>query len=348
MIGQARAATRFAALMGFVALSACQKDRPSTSATSAASAALAACDHVFDVLFVQCAQTAPPTDKLAPIRQRYEQVCERGMSLPGVAVSPQQLSDCASLVAAVGCRGSLTLEACLARGNLEADASCTQSMQCQSNACSKPFLFDPDSGSSQMLACGSCQASIPVGQPCGNQVPQCAPGSACAVVLGGNTCVAVGAEDVGGACSLAPGACKAGLYCDAFTQKCASQGRQGEPCTESAPCAFPLSCMGLVNSSCQSPGQTGAQCLQDSDCVQGLVCNSMLNRCSAVQWAEAGQPCSSTVRCLVGDCPSSGSCPLVISDGQPCSPQLLAAATCDAFASCRNGICSLGEGANCP
>jgi hypothetical protein len=63
------------------------------------SASAAACDHVFDVLHIDCAQAAPPADEIARLRQRYGQVCLRSFALPGVAVTPEQLSACADAVA---------------------------------------------------------------------------------------------------------------------------------------------------------------------------------------------------------------------------------------------------------
>jgi hypothetical protein len=39
---------------------------------------------------------------------------------------------------------------------------------------------------------------------------------------------------------------------------------------------------------------------------------------------------------------------VVIPDGQPCGSKNSSAGTCDVYASCINGVCSLGEGTACP
>jgi hypothetical protein len=338
-----------------LAISACRTGTTNSTKT--------ACDHVFDVLYVQCAQATPPADEIARQRQRYEQVCERGLALPGIAVTPEQLSACATQVAADGCRISGALAACLRPGTLGGDASCVDSLQCQSNSCSKPFLFNPDSGTSTMLACGSCEALIPVGQPCGSSVQGlCAPGAQCVSgARASGTCVAAGGGEIGEPCGSAPigsstSSCNPGLFCDSYGM-CAVPEDAGAQCFESIQCAYPLSCIVAdpsrpgASSTCQSPHPAGALCQQDSDCAKGLACDSTTGRCAPLTWTGSGQPCSETAHCLVGNCPtgSAGSkCPVVIPDGQPCRAQNSPAMTCDAFASCVDGVCSMAHGVACP
>jgi len=342
MTRRTRPATQLGALLGCLAISACRSDQTS--------GAVAACDHIFNVLYVQCAQAAPPADEVVRLRQRYELTCQRGLALPGIAVTPAQLTACANQVAA-DCRLSGALGACLQPGTLGSDASCSDSLQCQSNSCSKPFLFLADSGTSEMLACGSCEPVIPVGQPCGGSVQgQCAPGTSCDFASG-PTCAPPG--ELGATCTpgSSRGACKASLLCDPSSGTCTVPGNAGARCVGTAACAYPLACTGTPSRTCVSPGHAAANCTQDSDCVQGLACDSTSSQCVMVTWARGGQPCSDTARCLVGDCPTGtagAKCPQVIPDGQPCSAQNPAAATCDAFASCVDGICSLGAGSNCP
>jgi hypothetical protein len=349
-----RPTTQLAALVGCLAMSACRSSQTTSS--------LAACDHIFDVLYVQCAQAMPPADAIAHWRQRYEQVCQRGLALPGLGVTPEQLSACATQVAADGCRISGELNACLKPGRLGGDASCSNSLQCQSNSCSKPYLFNPDSGTSSMLACGSCDPAIPVGQPCGRSVPgQCTPGSQCDFVSGtAASCVAVSAGTIGAPCNSGAGlsTCKPGLHCDPYYRTCRAPGGAGAQCLlDPAACAYPLTCLAgpqgtpASASTCQNPEEAGAPCHQDSDCMKGLVCDSASGGCAPATWAGSGQPCSATARCLVGTCPTgsaSNRCPVVIADGQPCSSQNPTGGTCDAFASCVNGVCSLAQSAACP
>jgi hypothetical protein len=326
-----------------------------------------ACDNAFDAVYVQCAQAPPPADETARFRQRYEEVCQRGFALPGIAVTSEQLSACASQFAATGCRLSPvysiystppTLSACLEPGTFAGDASCSDSLQCQSNSCSKPYLYLPDSGTSVKLACGSCERVIPIGQPCGGAgAGQCASGSTCSPDRTG--CVATSLGDIGASCigfGPSPSLCKLGLYCDPLTSTCQPPGETGKQCYEdTTECAYPLSCMTPVAGgshavpTCQSPGQAKQPCFSDSDCVKGLVCDPTSGQCAPLTWARSGQPCSNTARCLVGNClmgSAGATCPVVIPDGQPCGAQTTAE-TCDAFATCVNGVCSL-QGALCP
>jgi hypothetical protein len=346
-------ATQLAIIALSASVSACHSGQSDqTSAT-----ALAACDRVFEALYVQCAQAAPPADAVAHMRQRYEQVCQRGLALPGIALTPEKLSSCANAAAANGCRISSILTACLGSGTLGGDASCTESLQCASNSCSKPFLYDPDSGSTQMLACGSCGVVIPVGQPCGNGAQgQCASGAQCNLSSPNPTCVLTSTGNVGTSCfNVSGGSCNPGLYCNPFTGNCEFPQEAGAQCTGAMDCAYPLTCTGSRGQTCQNPGDAGAPCFQEGDCAKGLVCDVAANpsQCVAPRWAGGGQPCGNTVRCLVGNCSSSffgsgGTCPVVIPDGRPCGSKNSSAETCDVFASCVNGICSLGESVACP
>jgi hypothetical protein len=77
-------------------------------------------------------------------------------------------------------------------------------------------------------------------------------------------------------------------------------------------------------------------------------------------YAAQGQPCSESVRCLVGKCPvdidaGAAACPTIIPDGQACGPDtadarrlsLTATTTCDVFSTCIDGVCTLAPPA-CP
>jgi hypothetical protein len=343
MTRQLRKAVQLASLAGCTAICSCRSDPTNDAA--------AACGHLFDALYVQCAQAAPPADAIAHMRQRYELVCQRGLALPGVAVTAAQLAACTNLIGTDGCRVSEALEACLKPGTLAGDASCTDPLQCESNLCSKPYLYDPDSGVSAMLACGSCRPVIAVGQACGATAQaQCAPGSQCDFAST-PTCVAVTPGNVGDSCSrsVAMASCKPGLYCDPVGGTCAVPRDAGAPCSLPVECAYPLLCRGSRMLTCQKAGQAGALCNRDSDCANGLACDTAVGTCATLTWAGSGQPCSSTARCLVGNCPTQpgSTCPVIIRDGRSCDPQN-SVATCDAFATCADGVCTLAEGATCP
>jgi hypothetical protein len=71
----------------------------------------------------------------------------------------------------------------------------------------------------------------------------------------------------------------------------------------------------------------------------------MSQTCGAVTWAGAGQPCGDLQRCLVGDCGPTGTCPVVVADGQTCPAD--ATSTCDSLADCAGGSCALEDTSVC-
>jgi hypothetical protein len=281
------------------------------------------------------------------MRQRYEQVCAHALALPGTNLTADQVSACVSAYGARGCRDFNALSGCNVPGTLAGGASCATGTQCQSSSCSKSS--SSADGGSVTPACGTCDALIPDGQPCGGTARgQCSSASRCETATTPPFCAAVIVGDVGSSCSQAP--CKAGLFCNPTTMLCAFPGGAGAACTDTTGCTYPLSCLGTPpNQTCQSPQRAGAPCTIDSDCSSGLGCDPMARQCGAIGWASSGQPCGGLVRCLVGNCSASmtsGQCPVVIADNQPCTSST-GSATCDTFASCINGTCTLAASIVC-
>jgi hypothetical protein len=96
------------------------------------------------------------------------------------------------------------------------------------------------------------------------------------------------------------------------------------------------------------------------ECPDSEGCSS--GSCSSITWASSGEPCGSTVDCLVGTCdyggfgppqpgpdggPPAGVCPTIIADGQTCTNQPGGAGSCDAYSECFEGACVLQDGAAC-
>jgi hypothetical protein len=69
-------------------------------------------------------------------------------------------------------------------------------------------------------------------------------------------------------------------------------------------------------------------------------------KCGKLTFADGGEACDQDARCKMGYCLSTGKCPRVIADGEPCTvyngvfapPQ--DAAICDAYSSCVDGKCA--------
>ena len=214
-------------------------------------------------------------------------------------------------------------------------------------------------------SCGVCAPVVPVGGSCLGP-PPCARGSVCsfqgsAGTAGGSglpvaeagTCVPV-PNDVGlGHVCAGPypsPSCAEGLKCE--STKCVALAGEGSPCIFPDDCKAPLVC---VQSQCAPPIDAGAQCTIEqkpegevSNCSRQSTCDSMTHLCSLpVAIVGPGQPCNLGAFCgtylafagsnagnaycrFDGGSYTSGTCPAVFGDGQPCDPS----GTCDDYATC--------------
>jgi hypothetical protein len=309
------------------------------------------CSNFFDAVFASdCLGPVPRADELARQRARFIGLCENELALPGQAIAAGQLDACASAFGAGSCRATATTsQACaFGHGALADGAACQTDTQCQSGICKNAS------------PCGMCAPAIPVGQACGgNTGGTCAQGSACqfsAQSAPGGQCVMVSYGNEGASCDGSAARCSGSLYCDLSTHKCTAPGGAGSACQASEACTGQLVCTGAPKS-CQVRQPVGSPCQGRDECGPGLVCPGFTHQCSQMTWVSAGQPCSDTALCAVGPCPAGASgpggapvgaaCPTVIADGKPCNTRDLTT-TCDAFASCQNGICTLPGSAVCP
>jgi hypothetical protein len=317
-----------------------------------------ACGHLFDSTYTgPCWNPPRPASELARIRPRFEQWCLGQYALPGVVSSAQRVDSCATPMAAAACNASLP-DICQSQpGTLPNGAACNLASRaqgtlpgwspCQSGDCLTPHTSSVDGSVAAPPTCGTCAAEVPVGQACELSGPLCADGSFCLLSPGQaqKTCAFRSLGDAGAACDgTAFHPCAAGLYCNERADGAA--GTCSIPLVEGSPCAQPEECASLVceMGTCQNPGGLGASC-SGGICAAGLACSA--GACSTITWVGPGQPCGTTANCLVGECSAStGSCPTIVSDGQPCEA-LDQATTCDEFASCLNGICSLAA-TGCP
>ncbi len=304
-----------------------------------------ACTDYFDSLFSSgcVGGVRLPAGELARIRPRFAQACEFVLGLPGIGLTAQSLEGCVSERQSPGCASSGT--ACALGGKAGALAPslpCVSDEQCQSGRCSAGNS-GADGGT---VVCGTCTAAAEIGQPC---TGACADGGACVFNGGAGTCVAVTHGGAGAPCDSFRALCASGLVCTA-ARTCEAPGAAGATCRFDQDCQSPLVCpTHNVASTCQNPGPAGTACSQDGHCASGLGCDANTYQCATITWASAGQPCSGSARCLVGDCPyannqAAGSCPAVVSDGQPCTVD----STCDTFASCVEGVCRLTQAGLCP
>lgn len=310
-----------------------------------------ACDDYFQAVFQTSCDGSPllPSSETTRLQGRFQTLCTAALALPGISLDPSALEACVTAVKSSGCSvleantGPCALNTA---GSLAAGTSCVTGAQCSGGTCTADEA-SPDGGE---LLCGTCVTPPAIGQSCANG-QTCGPNAACLDgASGGETCVAVTYAAAGASCSGVT-QCNAGLYCDT-TLTCATPGGAGAPCSEDEACALPLVCPATTGSStCQMPGASGAPCEDDLDCGSGLGCDYNLHTCGTVTWVSAGQTCSASARCLVGNCPftngvTGGTCPAVIADGQPCVATSTDT-TCDTYASCENDTCVFGY-PSCP
>jgi hypothetical protein len=345
-----------------------------------------ACDHYFDAQYSRCGGPALPTAETSRIRARFEQVCTNEVGLRGSGITAADLEACATALDVSACQLPWGLPvACDFHGSLAGGAPCADGAQCASGQCQGMQSFTPE-GPTMPVTCGTCLPAVAAKQVCAHDTfsAGCGQGAVCitADTTAGDptySCVELAQGDVDAACDDLSAMCKPGLYCSTQTGRCTPLEGAGAACGDGpgrgAPggCKAPLGC-GDPPSTCRS-GSAGADCVTDQECAPGFGCVpagpcagegqaarigcSASGQCVAITWAAAGQACSDAVRCLVGSCDFgtgflsmnqavdggliTGTCPEVVADGDPCTVD----STCDTFAQCFRGRCTLLDGASC-
>jgi len=289
----------------------------------------AACN---DFLAASLACSALPSAVDAHDGPRFRQFCENQLSLPGMTMTVAALESCARATKA-DCNAQCNLPFA---GTLPAGAPCNADFyQCQSGGCAATRL--PDGG---YATCGTCAASIPIGQPCNVTGPDsCEPGSYCGT---SDTCVAYGS---------AGSACSSSLPCEANDFFCSSSGQctaklaLGAACAADIDCADALPC---VSGTCAAQAPAGSPCTPSgyaSPCKGGLTCNPVTSTCVAPTVQPGGACGANGLLCQVGSCSTTGLCPTIIPDGQPCPVD--DTETCDVNADCLTGVCTIPGGTVC-
>jgi hypothetical protein len=344
-----------------------------------------ACGHLYDAQYTRCGGPTLPATELSRDRARYEHVCTAEMALPGSGVDVAGVEACVTAIKASPCQFPAGAPmACAFHGSLARGDPCSDGAQCASGQCDGTVVLGPD-GPTMPYMCGTCEPVATVGNVCAfdNYSAGCEPGAVCTTMETTSpdpeyTCVEAAEGDAGAACDGLSALCKPGLYCSTQTAKCERLAAAGAACGEGprgAPggCEAPLGC-GSAPGTCRS-GSAGASCVSDDECASGFGCVpvgpcaaqgqearigcSTSGRCVAITWASPGQPCDVGVRCLVGSCNYGsrvtlttqaadgglleGTCPAVVADGEPCT----VTSTCDPFAQCFQGVCTLIDGVTC-
>jgi len=292
-------------------------------------AGLSACAHLYAAQYQRCGGPVLPAGETSRLLIRFEQVCANQIALPGSCVTAASLEACASALEVSPCDLPAGMPAaCDPYGSRAGGEACGDDIQCRSESCAVSLEFTPE-GPIGEERCGTC-------------------------------------EDAGGAspaCGALPGTCAPGSYPSGQSAACEPLAGAGDSCARMS-CAPPLAC-NRTSGICVSNADGGV-CEGDQDCGPGLGCvpayNSSSGQCLPITWAQAGEPCTDAVRCLVGSCDFpgffsltvdpdgglvSGICPAVIPDGQFCTIAPGDGPTCDTFSECFEGACVLTDTASC-
>jgi len=285
---------------------------------------------------------------------RLEAACNRGLTAPGATNMAAQIAACTQKVQAASCDGADDFDCELTGGTLEDGAPCGESYQCKGGACR----------TAPGETCGKCAQRVPIGGDCTSS-SECVEGAGCLQGSGDTgKCVAEKIAKAGEKCSGEGGElvrCDAGLSCS-FTGgelTCKAPGAAGADCSSRLDCLNDLRC---VKGKCADGLAEGGDCTFGSECAKGLDC-SRDKKCARVVYVKAGEECDSTRRCERGSCrgmqvtlgPNGttevkpGKCVDPLPDGAACSESSEDedAPSCDVFAECIGGKCTVVDPATC-
>ncbi len=302
--------------------------------------AIGACQSYANALDQQCAGgPGGSVDALSEEKSQIVTACADLFHLPGVTLTPSDLTACGNAAAAAGCTANQNdLPACTFTGSLPAGTGCIIGYQCQGGICTMPTPTVGDGGAESVSYCGTCTAAISEGGACESAAPPCAVGTACDM----GTCTKIRVVSAGDACDVAS-VCSGG-DCSTDTHTCTLfPNTVGAACTGT--CGGSLLCTGSPLT-CQEPLSSGAACTYDNECGSGLGCDTSSQKCAPATWASGGQPCGNLVHCLSGEC-VNGACPVLLADGQPCSDSDHTS-TCSIVSICTNGVCVSEVDLSCP
>lgn len=355
------------AVVGFLVMAGCSTSNSSSSSSSGGAGGAETCDSYFDALNVglmKCGGNGDLGGGDPHAKDRFRTLCTRGLAAPGTGVDTNYLDMCAAaLRSSTSC--AVLMGACKAKtGTLPDGSGCANDVQCKSGRCSSGITITGGGGSSggaqaAVAICGKCVATIPEGGACdpsatsmpGSSTPQCAEGTTCL----DKKCVS---EQAGGAGMPCPtGTCVDGYYCvfsgsDPTASTCMARKPANAPCKSQSQleCADGLGCQ---NQACSSLPAEGKPCPSGA-CAKSLGCDLTTTMCKKVTFGKPGDACDDAVTfCTLGSCnqpitnmPMPGTCPRALADGTACNPDDRSA-TCDFFAECVDGKCTLPDPSTC-
>jgi hypothetical protein len=293
---------------------------------------------------------------------RFSTYCNALEKLNGISPNfDSAIAACATALTAADCNTTIDqIAACntgIPNGTLNPGDACSTGLQCASGGCSAGTEL-ADGGSS---TCGTCEAPVGDGADCSSA--PCVAGDTCSLSIDGSgnlssTCTAVTTPGATGATCSSDDDCLGPNHCnfasaDAQTGTCGAPSAAGVACSANQDCAPGLVCTGTDTTTCVTAVAAGGTCASSTDCAIGTACDTTTLKCTTVVFGAPGAACDEAEHlCTQGQCnipqssdpdagtATTGTCPTVIADGQACDDSD-ASQTCDDYASCVGGVCTL-------
>jgi hypothetical protein len=289
------------------------------------------CNALAPWLFRDCSCTQPDDRGSQFVAAYYCDALSREVAQGTIAYDASQAGACVAATQAASCTASAAadLSACHATlaGKLPAGQACLAVSPLLTPAtplvspCATGLFCMP---SSKTDACaGVCTALPTKGASCRNPI----------------VCI-------GRSCTVP---CAPGAVCNAQSGMCEAPATSGQPCggTSGAICADGLYCQagdGGAAGVCRPRSASGA-CTQQDECAPPDICSmtadaSASGQCVAIQYAEAGDPCSASANPVCGcstACGTDGTCATLPDPGSPCDFAAPGAGACN------GGYCNLDD-----
>jgi hypothetical protein len=335
--------------------------RPGVGLVGAAVIALAACSKIdtppdtgpacgawFDALAkfqTRCGAPEVVPDRLAQLRGRFVDSCDKLLAAPGTSKSITSLNLCAQFLDARACDAASSPDSadpCAdAPGSLRDGAVCFSDDQCSSAQC-KSGRELPDGGPVVPTLCGICAPRLHEGEAC-SPSDKCDGDMQCV----SGQCEHLQPRELGQPCADPFNPCKAGGLCKGFV--CVKAGGAGDACAANVDCDPTLAC---IAQKCAQQPVEGAACDAVGQCTRGLGCDLEAKKCQKPQVVRLAEACNvETLVCEIGVCVFGadgvkGTCPILVPDGAECDPANKSA-VCDQYASCIDGVCQIYDPTLC-
>jgi hypothetical protein len=321
------------------------------------------CSDYFNALIAYSDRCQGTTGSIESVRGRFEDICGKALGAPGASNLSGQIASCSSTISTLTCGEDL--DCVEGAGEFADGTACGEGYQCKSSFCKK---------ADSEATCGTCAARVAIDAPCaGGSSNECVENARCVTSSStGGACRAIKLAKAGEPCSSSTGTevveCDKGLNCfftpggatGASSPVCRAPAGDGQDCSSRSDCTTGLTC---VKNKCGQPLAEGAACesISGSECAKGFGCDKT---CKRIVKVKAGEECDLVRQCERGNCRGQsftsgptgttftpGKCTDPLPDGAACTKRGAddkePPASCDVFAECIAGKCTVPDPASC-